>query len=86
MCHRLQMGATRASDARQVDYMFEVLGVIADHTTPKVMTDEVCFTIHVYGGGMVVVISKDNRTTDGKQSSWQLLRSRRLHRHVYNRG
>ena len=97
MCHRLQVGATRASDARQVDYMCKRVKFYNSSgggiSTP--------IDAHYYLGqgsrgnterefivvvkDNVYVISKDNRTADGKQSSWKLLRSRRLHRYVYHK-
>ena len=66
----------------------KLIGMIADHPTPKITMDEICFTIlgsdcH-RGGCMTVVISKDNGAADGELSSGELLRSGRIQRHVYN--
>lgn len=60
----------------------KLLGIIVDHTTPKITTDEICFTIagtdNHRGGCMTIVISEDNRKPDGKQSSGELLWTRRI--------
>lgn len=55
--------------------------MIADHPTPKISEGGVAFTLNSrdYKGVMVVVLSEDNRTADGEQSSGKLLRTGCLH-------
>ena len=51
--------------------------MIADHPTPKIKIKGAAYTLNSrdYKGVMIVVISEDNRTVDGEQSSRQLLRT-----------
>lgn len=61
--------------------MNQVLGMIADHPTPKI--DEggrVAYTLNSrdYKGVMIVVLSESDRPTDGEQSSRELLRTGRI--------
>ena len=55
-------------------------GMIADHPTPKINLDGVAYTVNSrdYKGVMIVVLSEDNRPTDGEQPSGQLLRTGRI--------
>ena len=56
----------------------KLLGMIADHPTPKInLVGGTAYTLNSrdYKGVMIVVISEDNRTVDGEQSSRQLLRT-----------
>lgn len=54
-----------------------VIGVIADHATPKASRGVICFTMSRkdYKGAMIVVLSEDNRKSDGEQPSGELLRT-----------
>ena len=59
----------------------EVLGMIADHPTPKMQNGGgAAYTLNSrdYKGVMIVVLSENNRPTDGKQPSGQLLRTGRI--------
>ena len=60
--------------------MNKLLGMIADHPTPKISEGEIAFTQNSrdYKGVMVVVLSEDNRPADGKQPSGELLRTGRI--------
>ena len=73
------MGATTASHARKINNRdMEVIGFIADHPTPKISAgDGVAYTANSrdYKGVMIVVLSEDNRSADGKQPSGKLLRT-----------
>ena len=63
----------------------EVIGMIADHPTPKIMKgDGIAYTVNSrdYKGVMIVVLSDGDRPTDGEQSSGELLRTGCVHRHV----
>jgi hypothetical protein len=57
--------------------LLKLLGMIADHPTPKISMWGVSYTINSrdYKGAMIVVVSEDNRNIDGEQSSGQLLRT-----------
>ena len=58
-----------------------VEGFIADHPTPKVQSGGgAMYTLNSrdYKGVMIVVLSEDNRPTDGEQPSGQLLRTGRI--------
>ena len=55
--------------------------MIADHPTPKVQNcGGAMYTLNSrdYKGVMIVVLSEDNRPTDGEQPSGQLLRTGRI--------
>ena len=59
--------------------------MIADHPTPKIdVGGGTAYTMNSrdYKGVMIVVLSESDRPTDGKQSSGELLRSRRIQRYV----
>lgn len=61
--------------------MNKLIGMIADHPTPKIDTGgEIAYTMNSrdYKGVMIVVLSESDRPTDGKQSSRELLRTGRL--------
>ena len=51
--------------------------MIADHPTPKITEGGVAYTLNSrdYKGVMIVVLSENDRFTDGKQPSGELLRS-----------
>ena len=56
----------------------EVIGFIADHPTPKIhIGGSTAYTLNSrdYKGVMIVVISDEDRSADGKQPSRELLRS-----------
>ena len=55
----------------------KLLGMIADHPTPKAQADGVAYTVNSrdYKGVMIVVVSEDNRADNGKQPSRKLLRT-----------
>ena len=62
-----------------------VLGMIADHPTPKFLAqDGTAYTVNSrdYKGVMVVVLSGCDRPFNGKQSSRELLRSGRIQRNA----
>ena len=66
----------------------KLIGMIADQPTVKhKIGGGIAYTMNSrdYKGVMVVVISKDNRSADGKLPSGQLQRSGRIQRYVYNR-
>ena len=48
-----------------------LLGIIADHPTPKVTENGVCFTLNSrdYKGVVTIVISESDRQLDGKRIS-----------------
>ena len=63
------MGATTASDAREIGGMSErmtLVGMIADHPTPKINLDGVAYTVNSrdYKGVMVVVVQRNNNNHD----------------------
>lgn len=66
----------------------ELIGFIADHPTPKIcdQRERAAYTLNSrdYKGVMIVVISEDNRSADGEQSSGKLLRTGRVFGHVRN--
>jgi len=68
----------------------ELIGFIADHPTPKICDqkerERAAYTLNSrdYKGVMIVVISEDNRSADGEQSSGKLLRAGRVLGHVRN--
>ena len=64
----------------------KVIGMIADHPTPKISRGGVCYTLNSrdYKGVMIIVISGDNGKPDGKLSSRELLRSGCVQRYVDN--
>lgn len=49
----------------------KLIGMIVNETTPKISQGEICFTTRGSdchrGGGIVIVISKDNRPPDGEE-------------------
>ena len=61
--------------------MKQVIGMIADHPTPKINDEDgIAYTLNSrdYKGVMIVVLSESDRPTDGEQSSGELLRTRRI--------
>lgn len=64
-----------------------VLGMIADHPTPKICEGGVAYTLNSrdYKGVMIVVVSENDRRTDGEQPSRQLLRTGRIQQYVGDR-
>ena len=59
----------------------KVIGMIADHPTPKAQSGGgAMYTLNSrdYKGVMIVVLSENNRPADGKQPSGQLLRTGRI--------
>lgn len=52
----------------------KLLGIIADHTTPKITTTGISFTIagtdNHRGGCITVVLSKDNKKPNGEKNKW----------------
>lgn len=64
--------------------MLKLIGIIADHPTPKISEGGIAYTLNSrdYKGVMLVVVSKDNGNADGEQSSGKLLRTGCVQRHV----
>lgn len=64
----------------------KLIGMIADHPTPKWNRGGCSFTLNSrdYKGVMTVVISKDNRIADGEYPSRELLRSGCIQRYAHN--
>ena len=63
----------------------EVIGLIADHPTPKIhLGNGVAYTVNSrdYKGVMIVVLSEQDRSADGEQPSRQLLRAGCVQRYV----
>lgn len=62
----------------------ELIGMIADHPTPKITEVGVSYTLNSrdYKGVMIVVLSESYRSPDGKQSFGKLQRSGCLQRNV----
>lgn len=60
--------------------MKRLIGMIADHPTPKFDVGGCAYTMNNrdYKGVMIVVLSESDRPPDGKQSSRKLLRTRRI--------
>lgn len=60
--------------------MKQLIGMIADHPTPKISEGGTAFTQNSrdYKGVMIVVLSESDRPSDGEQSSRELLRTRRI--------
>ena len=58
----------------------KLIGMIADHPTPKISQGGVAFTQNSrdYKGVMIVVLSESDRSFDGEQPSRELLRTRRI--------
>ena len=66
----------------------KLIGIIADHPTPKATLDEVMFTTGASdchrGGGYCIAMVKENdisesdRSSDGEQPSGRILRTRRI--------
>ena len=58
--------------------------MIADHQTPKICEEGVAYTLNSrdYKGVMIVVVSENDRRTDGEQPSRELLRAGRLQQYV----
>lgn len=58
----------------------KLIGMIADHPTPKISEGGAAFTQNSrdYKGVMIVVLSESDRPSDGEQSSRKLLRTRRI--------
>lgn len=68
--------------------MKQLIGMIADHPTPKINDEDgIAYTLNSrdYKGVMIVVLSESDRTSDGEQSSRELLRAGRLQRYVGDR-
>lgn len=68
--------------------MKKLIGMIADHPTPKINDeDDIAYTLNSrdYKGVMIVVLSESDRASDGEQSSRELLRTGRLQRYVGDR-
>ena len=63
-----------------------LIGMINDHTTPKINMGGIAYTMESrdYKGVMVVVISKEDRFFDGEDVR-RVLRSRCIHGYVHNR-
>ena len=65
----------------------KLIGMIVNETTPKISQGDICFTTRGSdchrGGGIVIVISKDNGCSDGKDVG-RILRSGCIQRYVYN--
>ena len=66
--------ATHYKSPPQPLHCLNIIGIIADHPTPKISTGEIAFTQNSrdYKGVMIVVVSKNNGTADGKQPSREL--------------
>ena len=65
----------------------KVIGIIADHPTPKIKVgEEIAFTQNSrdYKGVMVIVISENNQSANDKYPSRDLQRTGRIQRHVGN--
>ena len=62
----------------------KVIGMIADHPTPKISEGGVAYTVNSrdYKGVMVVVVSESDGSIDGEQSSGELLRTGCIQRYV----
>ena len=63
----------------------KLIGMIADHPTPKIKVGGgAAYTLNCrdYKGVMLVVISECDWPTDGEQPSGELLRTGRIQRHV----
>lgn len=62
----------------------KLIGMIADHPTPKFSGGGSAYTLNSrdYKGVMVVVISEGGRLIDGKQPSGKLLWTGRIQRYV----
>lgn len=56
----------------------KLIGLIADHPTPKISSEGTAYTLNSrdYKGVMVVVISEGDGAVDGKQPSGVILRTR----------
>lgn len=68
--------------------MKRLIGMIADHPTPKINDEDgIAYTLNSrdYKGVMIVVLSESDRPSDGEQSSRELLRTGRLQRYVGDR-
>lgn len=63
----------------------KLIGIINDHTTPKISVGDIAYTMESrdYKGVMVVVISKDNGAVDGENVRG-ILRSGCIHGYVHN--
>ena len=65
----------------KISTMPDLIGMIADHPTPKIYQgDGVAYTLNCrdYKGAMIIVLSTDNRITNGKHAPRQFLRARCL--------
>ena len=62
----------------------ELLGIIADHPTPKISEGGVAFTLNSrdYKGVITVVISEDNRNIKSRSAPWFIQRTGCLQRDV----
>ena len=62
----------------------KLIGIIADHPTPKFSTGGVAFTLNQrdYKGVIAVVLSESDRLSDGEFSSRKLLRTGCVQRDV----
>lgn len=58
----------------------KLLGMIADHPTPKAQIDGAAYTMNSrdHKGVMLVVVSESDRVSDGEQPSGKLLRTGRI--------
>lgn len=65
----------------------KLIGMIADHTTPKISRGGCMYTLNSrdYKGVMIVVLSKSDGPSDGEQSSGELLRTGCIQRDADNR-
>ena len=62
----------------------KLIGIINDHTTPKISIGDIAYTMESrdYKGVMIVVISESDRSADGELPSGELLRTGRVQRYV----
>ena len=65
----------------------KLLGMIADHPTPKISRGGCSYTMNSrdYKAVMIVVLSTGDRPSDGEQSSGELLRTGCIQRDVGDR-
>ena len=65
----------------------KLIGMIVNETTPKISQGSICFTTKGSdshrGGGIVLVLSKDNGAVDGENVRG-ILRARCIHGYVCN--
>lgn len=62
----------------------DLLGIIADHPTPKISEGGVSFTLNSrdYKGVITVVVSENDRNTEPRSAPWFLQRTGCLQRDV----